>query len=123
MAEEHQPKISGAAVAMGFIFLGTMDTIELIILFAGADDFGMSDIITFPVTQLYLRYKKARGTYSMVTQTIELIPYVGFMPLKSVGWGLVTWIDRHPEGTLAKALELIPKIKPSASPKVAPAGK
>lgn len=120
--DEYQPKIPGAAVATGFILLGVADMIELTIFMFALDDFLLSDMITFPITQLYLRYKNARGTYSLVTQTVELIPYVGFMPLKSFGWGMVVWVDRHPEGRLAKAAQLVSKVIPKIpmQPKSAP---
>ena len=37
---------------------------------------------------------------------VELIPWVGALPLLTIGWILTVWADRHPTGTLAKAAAL-----------------
>lgn len=104
--ERPEPKISipEAIVAGGMILLA--DGIELLILFLGLDDFWISDAIAFPITQLYLRLKGVKGTMSLAANIIELIPYVGWLPLRTLGFIGVVYMDHHPKmgGVLAAAV-------------------
>lgn len=101
----HQPKISLPEV----IFVGTLlfvvpDTLEIVFALVGVDDFGVSDVIFFPAAQFYLRMKGVRGSYSLVTGGLEVIPYVGALPLRTIGFLITAWLDHHPRAAGAVAL-------------------
>lgn len=95
MPAGQQAKISVPEVLIVSAFLLLVDIVELAILFVGADDFWITDALAFPATQIYLRWKGVRGTYSLALNVIELIPYVGWLPLKTLGFLLAAWVDRR----------------------------
>ena len=92
-----EPKISIPEGIIGIFVLLIADGVELALLFAGLDDFWISDAIAFPLTQLYLRMKGLKGTASLVANILELIPYVGWLPLRTIGFVIVLYMDHHPK--------------------------
>ncbi len=109
--EDYEPKIPPheAIILLGYVFL--LDFVGLILLvlnFFGipADDFGILDLLCFPVTQVYFRMREvSRLGWDITTGLLELIPFVGNLPLRTIGVAMVIWIDRHPKGMVAKATE------------------
>ena len=92
---QDQQNISLVAATVFTAFLLTLDLVELVIVFYGADDFWVTDLLAYPITTLYLVWKKSRKTYLFVTGFFELIPYVGVLPFKTVGFLLTVWIHRR----------------------------
>jgi hypothetical protein len=115
--EKPEPKISLPEA----IFVGSLivlaDTVEFILLFFGLDDFWISDAIAFPSTQIYLRMKGVRGTYSLVANLLELIPYLGDLPFRTIGFVLVVWFDHHPkvEAVVKKAAAVAVAVAATAA--------
>ena len=91
------PKLTTVDIVLVGSLVVLADTVELLLLFFGLDDFFISDAIAFPATQIYLRYKGAKGTYSLIANCLEVIPYVGDLPLRTIGFGFTVYFDRHPK--------------------------
>ncbi|TSC72321.1 MAG: hypothetical protein G01um101438_639 [Parcubacteria group bacterium Gr01-1014_38] len=88
-------QISLIAVLLFTPYLAVLDGVNVLLLFVGMDDFWITDVLAFPITQLYLRFKGVRSTYNIVCNIVELIPYVGALPLKTVGFLLTVWANRR----------------------------
>lgn len=89
------PKISIAEAILLLMYVGTLDVVGFLLIFVGLDDFFILDLLTFPATQLYFRIKGVRAGYDLATNVLELVPYVGFLPFRTVGVAIVIWQDRH----------------------------
>ncbi len=97
MADQGQGhKISDPEAVFVIIAIGLVDLVELALVFFGLDDFWISDAIAFPLTQIYLRMKGVRGTYELIGNIIELIPYAGWIPFRTLGMIATIYVDRHP---------------------------
>lgn len=115
------PKISYVETFLLLVYIGATDIIGILLVFFGLDDFFILDILTFPVTQIYFRLKKVnKAGYDLVCNLLELIPYLGALPIRTLGVALVIWADHHPEGTVAKIEE---KGSLATSKKIKTAGK
>lgn len=86
-----QSRIGILAILLFTPYLLLLDVIDILLLFLGLDDFWILDLLSFPVTQFYLRWKSARSTYNLVGNLLELIPYVGKLPWRTVGFLLTVW--------------------------------
>ncbi|OGZ52581.1 MAG: hypothetical protein A3B25_03940 [Candidatus Ryanbacteria bacterium RIFCSPLOWO2_01_FULL_48_26] len=104
MDEEQQqdPKISIVEVILIGLVFALFDLIEIVLLLFALDDFWIIDIIT-SVIFFYLLIKRVPPMRQFTCWLIELIPWVGALPLLTIGWGLTVWADRHPAGVVAKA--------------------
>lgn len=90
---ENQPKILLAeALIVGPLFFIIPDLIELTLLFFGLDDFWLSDMYSFATSQIYLRLKGIKTTYTLITNVLEMIPYVGALPLRTIGFIITYYI-------------------------------
>ena len=100
-----EPKISLLEVFLigGFFLL--LDTVEIVLFIFALDDFWIIDIVVAPIF-FYLFLKNVPSMRQLFCWLIELFPWVGALPLLSVGWGLTVWADRHQEGLIAKAGEV-----------------
>ncbi len=95
--EKKQSKIPlwESIILMSYVIL--LDIIGLILVCFLLDDFFILDILTFPVTQIYFRIKGVKSTYDLTASTLELIPYVGALPIKSIGVAITIWMANHPK--------------------------
>lgn len=93
--EQNEPKISLPEVIIVGGFLSLVDAVELAIVFFGFDDFWISDAIAFPATQIYLRWKGVKGLYSFIGNSVELIPYVGWFPTRTIAFVITVIVDRR----------------------------
>lgn len=101
--EQSEPKIPlSEAIFVGF-FPIIADAIEVVLVFFGLDDFWISDAIYFPASQIYFRMRGVKGTASLVTNALELLPYVGWLPLRTVGFVITVWTANHPQAAGALA--------------------
>jgi len=95
-AEQSQSKFSLPEVIVVTTFLIVGDLVDVLLLLVGLDDFMLVDLLFgFPL-MIYLWWKGARGTYVYITFFLELIPYVGKLPLRTIGFLLAVQADRHP---------------------------
>jgi hypothetical protein len=107
------PKISIAEAILLLMYIGATDLVGFLLIFIGLDDFFILDLLTFPVTQIYFRIKGVRAGYDLVMNALELIPYLGVLPLRTIGVAIVIWKDRHPEQ--AEIVEETIKFVPASS--------
>lgn len=105
---EQEPKISIVEIVYITPLYVISDIIGIILLMFGLDDFGLIDIIRFPVSQIYLRMKGVKGTATLIGNILEVIPYIGALPNATVMWFITIWLDRHPKisTNLTKATQL-----------------
>lgn len=101
-----EPKISLPEAVLVGMLIALADAIEFVLVLVGLDDFWISDAVAFPATQIYLRMKGVRGTYGLVANVAELIPYAGWLPMRTIGFGITVWLDHHPkaEAAVGKAI-------------------
>ncbi|TSC59777.1 MAG: hypothetical protein LiPW15_797 [Parcubacteria group bacterium LiPW_15] len=95
-------KISTVEGIIVLFLLLVLDTVEFVIVFVGLDDFGITDLLGSPIF-LYLNMKGVPPARQLIAWLIEIFPYLGWLPLKSAGWGLTWWADAHPKSLAAKA--------------------
>ncbi|MDO8466989.1 MAG: hypothetical protein Q7S83_02500 [bacterium] len=108
---EHEPKISLAEAFLLVAYIGLTDIIGIILVFFALDDFFILDILTFPVTQIYFRIKGvSKAGYDIAMNMAELIPYVGALPLRTIGVLMVISADRNPSGATAQITNVASKI-------------
>src|SRR3989344_8425880 len=90
-------KISLPETILLNLYIIPFDILGLVLVFFGVDDFWIIDILTFPVTQFYFRMKGAKASADLVASVVELIPYVGALPIKSIGMNISIYLTNHPE--------------------------
>ena len=111
---EHQPKISLVEAFILLSYIGLTDVVGLVLVLFGLDDFFILDILTFPVTQIYFRMKGIpKAGYDVAGNVAELIPYLGALPIRTLGVALVIWADRHPSGVVAQTVAKAAKATPT----------
>lgn len=92
--EESSSKISLPEILIvGPIFFLIPDLIEAGLLLIGLDDFFLSDLYSLLSSQIYLRIKGVKTTYTLVTNCLELIPYFGALPLKTIGFLITAYLE------------------------------
>ena len=91
-----QPKISDFEVILiGGVCL-LFDVIELALLFFALDDFWILDTFASAIA-IYFWFKGVNAIRYVVTWILELIPWVGGLPLKTIGFAMTVYLDRHPK--------------------------
>lgn len=103
----NQPKISIAEAILLLMYIGATDLIGMILFLFGLDDFGIIDLLTFPVTQFYLRIKGVRANFDLIMGIMEVIPYLGALPFRTIGIAVVVWQDRRSNSEPIKSVTLI----------------
>jgi hypothetical protein len=90
-APQHEPKLSDADIIIGSILMLTLDAIDWL-------EVGIpgTDLVGFPLEQLFLNKKGVKGTTALVGNVIELVPGVDYLPVRSIAWLITAWMDRHP---------------------------
>lgn len=78
-------QISLPEALLAFAYVGIADAAGIALLLVGFDDFLILDITTLPVTQIYFRMKGVKANFDLVMGIAEIIPYVGALPLKTIG--------------------------------------
>lgn len=101
--EKPEPKISAPEIILVTIYLGIIDSLELLIVFIGLDDFWIGDILAAPVVG-YLWLKGVPPMRQAIAWLAELVPYLGTLPILTVGFLATVYLDRHPK--LAKVAQL-----------------
>ncbi len=108
---ENEPKISIPAAFCLIAYSALADLIGFLLIWIGADDFWILDVLTFPVTQFYFRIKGVQGNYALFASLLELIPYLGVLPILTLGVVAVIWADRHQGSGLVQAAKTIRVIQ------------
>lgn len=114
MPEEHRPKISGIEAFLITGYIALTDIVGVVLVLLALDDFFILDVLTFPVTQFYFRMKGvSRAGLDVATNLLEAIPYIGALPLRTLGVILVIWTDWHPESKIAQAAQKAAQAVPT----------
>src|SRR3989344_9625356 len=92
-----EKKISLPETLILTMYIGFTDLIGIALIFLGLDDFWILDIIAFPVTQFYFRMKGVRAAADLTANVLELIPYVGALPIRTIGLWLTIYFANRPE--------------------------
>lgn len=108
-----EKKISLPEIILLNLYIIPLDLLGLLLLFFGLDDFWIIDILTFPITQFYFRIKGAKANADLIASLAELIPYVGALPIKSVGMNITIYLTNHPP----KIMENLPISKMAGAKK------
>lgn len=111
---DSRPKISTVEIVFITPLFVLTDVIGVILGLMGLDDIFILDIIRTIPSQTYLWLKGVRGTQMLIANLLEAIPYVGALPLATIGWLVTVWIDHHPKGIAAKAVQTTAKVAPVA---------
>lgn len=101
-----EPKISLVEKFMVLATLAVLDLADIALLFAGLDDFFIIDATAFPITQFYFRMKGVRANYMLMSNLLELVPYVGKLPMRTIGaWATIRAANK-PESLVAEAVNI-----------------
>lgn len=92
---KHEPKISLPEIIIITPYLLIIDIIGIALVSVGLDDFGMLDVIRFPITQLYLRIKGVKSRIDLIGNIVKLFPYIGAFPFV-IFWVITIYMDRNP---------------------------
>jgi len=104
---DHEPKISLVEAFLLVMYVGFTDLIGMVLVLFALDDFFILDVLTFPVTQIYFRMKGvSKAGYDVTANLLEIVPYLGALPIRTVGVLAVIWVDRHPEGLVSGAAQI-----------------
>ena len=93
----HEPRLSLIAVGIIAAWFAIADIIDIVLKFFALDDFWILDILTWPIAALYFKLKGVSQTYNTVCGALELVPYVGALPMRTFGIIMVAYLDRHPK--------------------------
>ncbi|HEY4525550.1 MAG TPA: hypothetical protein VJL32_00430 [Candidatus Paceibacterota bacterium] len=106
---EQENKISGLEAGLVVMLLAVLpDLVELGIVFVGLDDFWISDAIFFTSSEIYAASRKVDGRiYARAGNIAELVPYVGALPLRTIGWSAAFYAHNHPNSWLGKKISKI----------------
>ncbi|MEK7110873.1 MAG: hypothetical protein AAB867_03400 [Patescibacteria group bacterium] len=93
---DQEPKISlSEALIVGAVPV-FFDVFEIVLLFFALDDFFIFDTIYFPASWLYFRLRGVSAISSVVGNVLEMIPYIGWLPLRTASFIMIVWADHHP---------------------------
>lgn len=83
--------MSEADIIIGTILMLALDAIDFV-------EVGIpgTDLVGFPLEQLFLSKKGVKGTTALIGNVIELIPGVDYLPVRSITWLITVWMDQHP---------------------------
>lgn len=97
-SEKPEPKISLPEIlVVGPLFFIVPDLIEIFLIFIGLDDFWIIDIYSLLTSQIYLYLKGVKPIYALIANCLELIPYAGWLPMRTLGFIITVFVDRHPK--------------------------
>jgi len=115
---KQQPKISLPEAFLLTAYIALTDVVGIVLVIFALDDFFIIDAMTFPVTQIYFRMKGvSKAGLDLAMNIAEVVPYVGALPLRTIGVIMVIWADHHPEGVVAKATQIAAQATSIKNPK------
>lgn len=104
--DDSEQKISQVEAFMVLAPLAVLDVVDIALLFAGLDDFFIIDAAAFPLTQFYFRMKGVRANYMLTSNLLELVPYMGKLPMRTIGAAVTIRAANRPEGLIAEAVSV-----------------
>ncbi len=121
---DYQPKISLPEALLLTAYIALTDIVGFFLVLVALDDFFIIDALTFPVTQIYFRMKGvSKAGLDLAMNMAECIPYIGALPLRTIGVIMVIWADHHPESIVAQATQKAGQLTSVKNPKGALAAK
>lgn len=76
----------------------TADIIEIILTFFALNPLSVViDVPTTAIIQFWLWMKGAKGTWALAGNLIEFIPYLDFLPIRSVTLLITIYLTNHPK--------------------------
>jgi len=115
------PKISLVEVLLVLPYILLLDIVGILILLFGLDDVWILDLLAAPVL-FYVWIKGVGMTRYAVMAALEVIPYVGVLPLQTIGFLMVVYLDRHPQAE-ASFMKVAGKLRGGLATKAGGAGK
>ncbi len=107
--EKKGPKFHLPEIILIGLILFVVDLIELIAIFTGPFSALVVWIINLIMAMIYL-YLWFRGfgfiNRASLQWLIEWIPYVGVLPLLTIGFGALVYANKHPESAVAKIVKV-----------------
>ncbi len=92
----HEPILSLPEIIVIGFYVVIIDLIEVALLFFGLDDFFILDLAAAPVG-IWLFFRGVSSTRYAVMYILEFIPWVGDLPLLTIGFFATVYLDRHPK--------------------------
>ena len=115
---KQQPKISLPEAFLLTAYIALTDVVGIVLVLFALDDFFIIDAMTFPVTQIYFRMKGvSKAGLDLTMNLAEVIPYVGALPLRTIGVIMVIWADHHPAGVVAQVTQKAAQVTSIKNPK------
>lgn len=120
MEQGPEPKISLVEIILIAPYLLIIDIIEIALAFFALDDFWIGDVLAAPVA-MWLWFRGVNATRYASMAVLELIPWVGDLPLLTIGFFMTVYLDRHPE--LEAAVQKTTGKTAAVKGKLAPRGR
>lgn len=89
-----------------------LDAIGVILLLFGLDDFFILDALRFPLSKIYLKLKGVNGTADTVANLLEMVPYLGALPISTLGWITTVVLTKRAESAGLKNEEPTEETQP-----------
>lgn len=107
-APPHQPKFSIVEILILIPIAFILDFLSIVLAIVG---FGIApyiiDGLYFPISQIYLRLKGAKGMVTLIGNLINLIPFLGdFSCSRTLSIGLALYADHYPDSYFGKLLKV-----------------
>lgn len=105
------PKLSTAEIIVVGFFFATIDIIDLVGLLFALPLSTFTSVIAFPASQLYARMRGIRQDMILISNGLELLPWIGDLPLRTIAFGITAYMENNP-----KAKALAGKVTGAAAP-------
>ncbi|NCN52908.1 hypothetical protein GW950_00400 [Candidatus Wolfebacteria bacterium] len=99
-------KLSMTEIVFGSMIVVLIDAIGFLLLWFMMDDFLMLDLLMMAFNSYLWVKGLAKFQKLIIPVILELFPYIGALPIYSIAWIIIVWVDRHPESALATAEKL-----------------
>ncbi len=114
--EETTPKkFTEAEMVILLLYIGFTDLVGILIVCFALDDVGIIDILTFPVTQFYFRMKRVNSNFDLVGNVVEVIPYIGALPIRTIVCWMTMQAANNPGGKAAKFMNKLSQANPKSA--------
>lgn len=110
MDEEPQngPKITVPEIIFVGSFFLLIDLIDLAGLIFALPLSDFTSIVAFPASQVYAFFRGIRQDMLLISNGLELLPYIGSMPLRTIAFGITVYTENNPK--LKAALGVAEKL-------------
>jgi len=120
----NEPKISTSEIVyIGLVFI-LFDANGFALIWVGLDDVWILDILSL-LSTFYLKMKGVSLVSDLLAKAIEAIPWVGVLPMYTIGWIGTIILDRsglqEVTAVIAQKATAKPQSKPEPQPQLQPA--